>query len=49
MTGTVVTLGQAKRDVVNVEYSAGGWEATGRKGYELKPHVAMSPEDGEAA
>jgi hypothetical protein len=47
VTGNVVTVGQAKRDVVNVEYSPGGWAATGRKGYELKPYVAMSPEDGE--
>jgi hypothetical protein len=46
-TGTVVTVGQAKREVVNVEYSGGGWAATGRKGYELNPYVSMSPEDGK--
>jgi hypothetical protein len=45
VTGKVVTIGQAKREVVDVEYS--GSSATGRKSYELKPYVALSPDDGE--
>ena len=50
VTGRVVTIGQAKREVLNVEYSPmtmGTGTATGTKGYELKPYVALSPEDGE--